>query len=90
MSQVLFTLLCSYQTLQLDKYLFAFLLHTQKKTMDTLDKYILDVDFSQIIHKRPYQFEPLSDNNERIESFDSVWEVLGTLTQSDMGETLNR
>ena len=40
--------------------------------MDTLDKYILDVDFSQIIHKRPYQFEPLSDNNERIESFDSV------------------
>ena len=32
--------------------------------MDTLEEYISDVDFSQIIHVRPYQFEPLSDNNE--------------------------
>ena len=58
--------------------------------MYTLEEYIIDVDFSQIIHIKFLQFEPLSDNNERIESFDSVWEVLGTLTQSDIGETLNR
>ena len=31
--------------------------------MDTLEEYISDVDLSQIIYIRHYQFEPLSDNN---------------------------
>ena len=53
----------------------------------SLEEYISDVDFSQIIQIRPYQFEPLSDNNETIERYESVWEVRGTLTRSDIEET---
>ena len=58
--------------------------------MDTLEEYIIDVDFSQIIHIKFLQFEPLSDKNERIESYESVWEVRETLIRSDIEETPNR
>ena len=58
--------------------------------MYTLEEYIIDVDFSQIIHIKFLQFEPLSDNNERIETYESVWEVRETLTRSDIEETPNR
>ena len=47
--------------------------------MDSLEGYISDVDFSQIIHIRPYQFEPLSDNNETIERYESVDQTLKKL-----------
>ena len=51
-----------------------------------MEEYISDVDFSQIIHVRSFQFESLSDNNDGIESFES--EVLGT--RSDIEEIPNR
>ena len=51
-----------------------------------LEEYILEVDFSQAINIRPYQFEPLValGNKESIENLESEVE------NSDIEETPNR
>ena len=83
--KVLFICLFSYQPVQLD-YFFIIVIHIHKHWI--LWKGIFRTYFfSQIIHIRSYQFEPLTDNTEGIESFKS--KVHGTLTQSDNEETPN-
>ena len=51
--------------------------------MDTLEEHIPEVDFSEAMNIRPYQFEPLvaPDNNERNDNLDSEVE------NSDIEET---
>ena len=51
-----------------------------------MEEYILEVDFSQAINIRPYQFEPLvaPGNKESIENLESEVE------NSDIEETPNR
>ena len=61
--------------------LFLYNCHSYTQTLDTLEGY------SQIIHIRSYQFEPLTDNTKGIESFKS--KVHGTLTRSDNEKTPN-
>ena len=72
--------------MQLDYFFYNCHSYTQQ-TLDTRKGIFRMYFFSQIIHIRSYQFEPLTDNTEGIESFKS--KVQGTLTLSDIEETPN-
>ena len=79
---------CAVIRLHSDKYLFAFLLNTHKNNDYSGRVHFIYRFLFQIINVRPYQFEPFSDNNKWIESFEL--ELPGTLTRSEIEKTPNR
>ena len=74
------------------RQVFICLSFTHANTMDTLEEYIWDVDFSHNnLDIRPYQFEPFQTITEEFKGVSQSEKYVElTLTRSDIEETSNR